>query len=222
MTLHGVNLNKKINVFTMFRVNLLRSNFFLNMFVYSRKRMIVAAIVVTDLNNGIGKDNKLLCHLPADLKFFKSITMGCPVIMGRKTYESIGRLLPGRRNIIITRSADYKVNGAEIYHSIEAALKSCERAPAAIAAGDPEKEEVPKEEAGKVFIIGGSEIFKQSWDMIQEIYRTVITHRFEADVFFPELKSSEFDMLWGECHHADEKNPYDYCFEKWARKKPGK
>ena len=76
--------------------------------------MIIAAIVVTDLNNGIGKDNQLLCHLPADLKFFKATTMGCPVIMGRKTYESIGRLLPGRRNLIITRSSDYKVEGGEI------------------------------------------------------------------------------------------------------------
>lgn len=181
--------------------------------------MIVAAIVVTDLNNAIGKDNKLLCHLPADLKFFKSITMGCPIIMGRKTYESVGRLLPGRRNIIITRSSDYKVEGADIYHSIEAALKSCETVPSRIApAGSLTEVPDNNKELIKVFIIGGSEIFNQAWDKIKEIYRTVITHRFEADTYFPEIKQSEFEEVWGECHKADEKNPYDYCFEKWVRK----
>src|SRR3954468_13409548 len=116
--------------------------------------MVIAAIVATDLNNGIGKDNGLLCHLPADLKFFKATTMGAPIIMGRKTYESIGRLLPGRKNIVITRSADYRLEGAEIYHSIETALQSC------------------TEE--KVFIIGGAEIFKQAMPVISEVFRTVI------------------------------------------------
>lgn len=159
--------------------------------------MILAAIVVTDKNNAIGINNQLLCHLPADLKFFKATTMGCPIIMGRKTYESIGRLLPGRRNIIITRSSDYKIEGAEIYHSVEAALKSC-----------------PEE---KVFIIGGAEIFKQTLSQISEVYRTSIQHSFEADVWFPELKNSEFKMVWEECHAADEKNKFDYCFQKWVR-----
>src|ERR1044072_1775340 len=104
--------------------------------------MIVAAIVVTDLNNAIGRNNQLLCHLPADLKFFKSTTMGHPIIMGRKTYESVGRLLPGRRNLVITRKSDYKIEGAEIYHSVEAALESCK--------------------GTRAFVIGGAEIFRQS------------------------------------------------------------
>jgi len=159
--------------------------------------MILAAIVVTDQNNAIGKDNALLCHLPADLKFFKATTMGCPIIMGRKTYESIGRLLPGRRNIVVTRSSDYKIEGAEIYHSVETALKSC------------------REE--KVFIIGGAEIFKQTLPQISEVYRTLILHSFEADAWFPELKTNEFVMVWEECHNADEKNKFDYCFQKWER-----
>jgi dihydrofolate reductase len=158
--------------------------------------MVIAAIVATDLNNGIGKDNNLLCHLPADLKFFKATTMGLPVIMGRKTYESIGRLLPGRKNIIITRSPDYKLEGAEIYHSIEAAIASCNDE--------------------KVFIIGGAEIFKQTLPSITEVYRTLIQHSFEADTFFPDL-TSEFKMTWEECHTADEKNKYDFCFQKWER-----
>jgi dihydrofolate reductase len=160
--------------------------------------MIVSAIVVSDLKNGIGKDNKLLCHLPADLKFFKSTTLGYPIIMGRKTYESIGRILPGRKNIIITRSTNYKIEGAEIYHSIETAINN---------AGSE-----------KVFIIGGAEIFKQSWRLITEIYRTVIQSEFVADTWFPEINQSEFELVWGECHYADEKNKYDYCFEKFVRK----
>jgi len=159
--------------------------------------MILAAIVVTDQNNAIGKNNQLLCHLPADLKFFKTTTMGSPIIMGRKTYESIGRLLPGRRNIVITRSSDYKIEGAEIYHSVETAIKSC------------------KEE--KVFIIGGAEIFKQAFPQLTEVYRTAIQHSFEADTWFPELKTTEFTKVWEECHEADEKNKFDYCFQKWER-----
>ena len=158
--------------------------------------MVIAAIVATDLNNGIGKNNELLCHLPADLKFFKATTMGLPIIMGRKTYESIGRLLPGRKNIIITRSPDYKLEGAEIYHSIEAAIASCNDE--------------------KVFIIGGAEIFKQTLPFISEVYRTLIRHNFDADAFFPEI-SAEFKMTWEECHSADEKNKYDFCFQKWER-----
>lgn len=159
--------------------------------------MTIAAIVVTDLNNGIGKDNKLLCHLPADLKFFKATTMGCPIIMGRKTYESIGRLLPGRKNAIITRSGDYKVDGAEIFHSVEGALQFL------------------KED--KVFITGGAEIFKASMDYVDEIYRTVIDHVFEADTFFPEIDKSKFKLAWEEPHRADEKNEYNFRFQKWER-----
>lgn len=161
--------------------------------------MTIAAIVVTDLNNAIGKDNQLLCHLPADLKFFKATTMGAPIIMGRKTYESIGRLLPGRRNLVITRNSDYKLEGAEIYHSLETAIKNC------------------SEE--KIFIIGGSELFKQSINKMDEIYRTLIDYKFDsADSFFPEIKSSEFEKQWEECHHSDEKNKFDYCFQHWVRK----
>jgi dihydrofolate reductase len=161
--------------------------------------MILAAIVVTDLKNGIGQNNKLLCHLPADLKFFKASTMGYPIIMGRKTYESIGRVLPGRRNLVVTRKADFRIEGAEIYHTLEAALESC------------------SEE--KVFIIGGSEIFRQSMHLLGEIYRTEINHTFpEADTFFPEMKTSDWQKEWEECHKRDEKNAYDYCFQKWVRK----
>lgn len=159
--------------------------------------MILAAIVATDLNNGIGRDNQLLCHLPADLKFFKNTTMGFPIIMGRKTYESMGRVLKGRRNIVVTRSSDYRIEGAEIYHSPEAAIAAC------------------TEE--KVFIIGGSEIFSQTLPKLDIIYRTRIKHSFEADTFFPPFEK-DFELDKRECFEATDKNPYSFCFETWRRK----
>jgi dihydrofolate reductase len=160
--------------------------------------MTIAAIVVTDQNNAIGWNNQLLCHLPADLKFFKATTMGYPIIMGRKTYESVGRVLPGRRNLVITRRPDYKIEGAEIYHSLEAALESCRE--------------------DKVFIIGGAEIFSQSLHFTDEIYRTLVSAEFKADTWFPKFEE-EFVLVKGECYKADDKNRYDYCFEHWVRKK---
>jgi dihydrofolate reductase len=161
--------------------------------------MTIAAVVVTDLQNAIGKNNQLLCHLPADLKFFKATTMGAPIIMGRKTYESIGHVLPGRRNLVITRNSDYRIEGAEIYHSIESALKNC------------------SEE--KVFIIGGAELYKQSFRYTDVVFRTLIDHTFEAaDAFFPTIDPTEFSLTWEECHKADDKNKFDYCFQKWVRK----
>lgn len=159
--------------------------------------MILAAIVVTDLNNAIGRDNQLLCHLPADLRFFKATTMGFPIIMGRKTYESIGRPLKGRRNLVITRRSDYRVEGVEIYHHIDAAIASCDEE--------------------KAFIIGGAEIFRQTLDVTTEIYRTLIKHTFEADTWFPPFENS-FKLVSSECYSADDKNPYEYCFEKWRRR----
>lgn len=159
--------------------------------------MTIAAIVATDLKNAIGKDNQLLWHLPADLKFFKATTMGCPVIMGRKTYESIGRLLPGRRNLVITRSSVYRVEGAEIYHSLESAVKAC------------------TEE--KIFIIGGAEIFKQAMPITGEIYRTLVKAEFEADTFIADIDPGKFKLVWEECHEPDEKNKQAYCFQKWER-----
>lgn len=160
--------------------------------------MILAAIVATDLNNAIGLNNKLLWHLPADLKFFKLTTMGCPIIMGRKTYESIGRLLPGRKNIIVTRNTDFKIPGAEVYFNIDEAIMACKN-------------------DEKVFVIGGAEIYKQCFDHIDELYRTVIKHQFEADTFFPSIDKNKFKKDWQEDHLADEKNSFDYSFEKYLR-----
>ncbi len=159
--------------------------------------MIIAAIVAIDLNHAIGKNNQLLWHLPADLKFFKQTTMGCPIIMGRKTYQSIGRLLPGRKNIIITRNEDFKIEGAEIYQSLNAAISECD--------------------SEKVFVIGGAEIYTLAMPMIKELYITIVKNKFDADKFFSKINTSQFNLVWEECHEADEKNKFDYCFQKWIR-----
>lgn len=159
--------------------------------------MIIAAIVAIDLNHAIGKNNQLLWHLPADLKFFKQTTMGCPIIMGRKTYQSIGRLLPGRKNIIITRNIDFKIEGAEIYQSLNDAISECD--------------------SEKVFVIGGAEIYTLAMPMIKELYITIVKNKFDADTFFSKINTSQFNLVWEECHEADEKNKFDYCFQKWIR-----
>lgn len=140
----------------------------------------------------------MLCHLPADLQFFKKTTMGSPVIMGRKTYESIGRLLPGRRNIIITRNNEYRVQGADIFHSLEQAIASCD--------------------TPSVFVIGGGEIYKQAFPITQAIYRTLIHHQFTADTVLPAIDTANFHLTWEEAHTTDEKNGYAYTFQKWERK----
>lgn len=163
--------------------------------------MILCSVVATGENNVIGRNNQLIWHMPADLKFFKSTTMGCPVIMGRKTFESVGRPLPGRKNIVITRDASYNSDGAQdisVAGSIEEAIRL---------AGD----------APKVCVIGGSEVYKQSMHLMDEIYRTLIHHQFEGDAFFPEINPAEFKLVWEEHHQADDKNAYDYTFQKFEK-----
>jgi dihydrofolate reductase len=164
--------------------------------------MILSSIVAASLNNGIGKDNQLPWHLPADLKFFKTTTMGCPVVMGRKTFQSIGRTLPGRKNVVITRDKSFnadKTFDIVVVSSIKEAISALQS----------EKE---------VFIIGGGEIFRQSMDQIHTIYLTVVNTTIEADVFFPEIDKTQFELVWEEAHQADEKNKFDYTFQKYVRK----
>lgn len=164
--------------------------------------MKVSIIVATSLNHAIGKDNKLLWHLPADLKFFKNTTMGCPVIMGRKTFQSIGRTLPGRQNVVITRDNTFNTDkqfDLTVVGSIDEALVKLHS----------EKE---------VFIIGGGEIYKQSIDSVDTIYITLVHTVIDGDVYFPEIDKNKFDLVWEEKHVADEKNKFDYTFQKFERK----
>lgn len=164
--------------------------------------MKTSLIVAISLNHGIGKDNQLPWHLPADLKFFKTTTMGCPVVMGRKTFQSIGRTLPGRKNVVITRDNSFNHDKAfdiQLASGLEAALDQLKS----------EKE---------VFIIGGGEIFKQSMALADTIYLTVVNTVIDADVFFPEIDPATFELVWEEKHSADEKNKFDYTFKKYQKK----
>lgn len=163
--------------------------------------MKVAIAVATSENNAIGKDNQLLWHLPADLKFFKNTTMGCPVVMGRKTFQSIGRTLPGRKNVVITRDASFnsdKQFDIDVVGSLESALDVLN-------------------DFETVFIIGGGEIYKQALPITEVVYRTLVHTQIDGDTFFPELNSKEFKLVWEEKHLADEKNKFDYTFQKFER-----
>jgi dihydrofolate reductase len=163
--------------------------------------LILSLLLAAAENNVIGKDNKLPWHLPNDLKYFKNLTWGMPVIMGRKTYESFGKPLQGRRNIVITHNKDWKAEGVEVAGSIEEAI------------------EMAKESAVKeIFIIGGGEIFKTILPKADRIYLTRIYHSFEGDAYFPEIKESEWRLVKERKCEADEKNAYAHSFQVWERK----
>lgn len=159
---------------------------------------MVSIIVAVANNNVIGKDNSLIWHLPADMKFFKDKTTGHCIITGRKNYESIPekfRPLPNRTNIVITRQKNYMAPGTIIVDSIEKAMSAAS-----------------KTNDDEIFIIGGAEIFKQSLHLTQRIYLTKIYHSFEGDVYFPELNMNEWKEVSRTKGIMDEKNRYEYDF----------
>jgi dihydrofolate reductase len=143
-------------------------------------------------NRVIGKDNKMPWHMPADLKHFKKVTMGKPVLMGRKTYESIGMLLPGRENVIVTRDTAYHVEGATIVHSLDFALEH-------LSAVD------------EIMIIGGSNIYTQMLDKADTLYLTFIELDVKGDACFPDWGDG-WQEVESESHSADEKNAHNYRF----------
>ena len=163
--------------------------------------MILSLLVATDENNVIGKDNKLPWHLPNDLKYFKNQTWAMPILMGRKTFESIGKPLPGRKSIVITRSKDWEQEGVEVVHSVEQAI-------------DKAKDLGVKE----IFVIGGAEIFKTSFNQAHRIYLTRIHHRFDGDVYFPKISEAEWTLVQSRNCKADDKNLYDHTFQVWEKK----
>jgi len=156
----------------------------------------ISAIVAMSKNRSIGKNNRLLWHLPADLRHFKQLTTGHPILMGRKTYESIGKPLPNRQNIIITRDLGFTAPGCDVTHSLDEAIN--------VAAKNNDQAEI--------FVIGGAEIYRQSLPHIQRIYLTIVHEQFEGDVFFPALNANEWQEISREDHQADEKNAYAYSF----------
>ncbi|MTI31058.1 dihydrofolate reductase [Xanthovirga aplysinae] len=163
--------------------------------------MIKSIIVARGKNGVIGRNNQLIWRLPKDLKFFKQKTMGHHIIMGRKTFESMGKPLPGRTSVIITRNPDYKVEGAIVAHSLEEALNVCQKA--------NQKE---------VFIIGGADIYKQALSLADIIYVTEVEASFDGDAFFPEMDLTDWKLEWKEKHDVDEKHLYPFLFTMWKRK----
>lgn len=159
----------------------------------------ISIIVAAATNQAIGKDNQLLWHLPNDLRFFKKTTTGHPIIMGRKTYESVGRPLPNRRNIVITRRPDYLAEGVEVAHSLAQAI--------ALATDNTEE----------IFIVGGAEIYKQALPLTDRIYLTRVHTTINGDTYFPEFDSSTWRLLTNEEHPADEKHAYGYSFQVYDR-----
>lgn len=164
--------------------------------------MIVSAIVAVGENNVMGRNNDIPWYLPADLKYFKKTTLGHHIIMGRKTFQSIGRPLPKRTNVVITRQPFYIASGCVMTNSIEQALQ--------IAADNGEEE---------VFIIGGGEIYKHSQAYWDKLYLTKVDVKIDdGDTFFPEVDFSEWEEIFTEQHQADEKNEMDYSFHIYNRK----
>lgn len=161
--------------------------------------MKINIIVAADEQNGIGKNNSLPWHLPADLKRFKLLTSGHSIIMGRKTYESIGKPLTNRRNIVVTRQNDLEIEGAQFVNSFEDALDICK-----------------SEE--EVFVIGGAELFKQAVPQARIIYLTRIHHTFDADTFLQGVNLKEWEEVEKYPHQPDEKNPHAYTFITLNRK----
>jgi dihydrofolate reductase len=161
--------------------------------------LTLSIIVAFDQNRLIGNNNQLPWHLPADLKHFRAITMGHHMIMGRKTFESIGKPLPGRTSVIVTRQRDYHHEGCIVVGSMDEAIREC--------TGQEE-----------VFIIGGAQIFECTMPMAQKLHITQIHHAFEGDTWFPEISPKEWTLVSETHHPADEKNQWEYSFLEYVRK----
>ena len=157
---------------------------------------MISLIVVHDLNRVIGQNNKMPWHIPNELAYFKEKTMGKAIVMGRSTFESIGRPLPGRLNIVITRNTSYEVEGVTVVHSIEEAIE----------AANKHHEEV--------MIIGGEQIFKEVLPYADLLYITLIEHEFEGDTFFPSYEQEWEAISTSEQHTTDSGIKYTYMLYK--------
>lgn len=163
--------------------------------------MKISMIAAMAHDRVIGKDNQMPWHLPADLAHFKRVTLGKPVLMGRKTFESIGRPLPGRRNLVISRNPDYQAEGIEVVGSVEAAL--------ALLAGSSVEE---------LMVIGGGHLYAEMLPSADCLYLTRIDLAVEGDTRFPAFDEGDWSCIERESHQPDEKNPHFYCFETWQRR----
>ncbi|MBD0724172.1 diacylglycerol kinase [Flavobacterium sp. L1I52] len=160
---------------------------------------MITMIAAAAENRALGKDNQLVWHLPNDFKRFKNLTTDHHIIMGRKTFESFPKPLPNRTHIIITRQTSYQAEGCIVVGSIEEAIEKC-----------------PKNE--DAFIIGGGEIYNLAMPFADKIELTVVHHLFEADAFFPEIKTEDWELINSDFQAKDDKHLYDYTFETYIKK----
>lgn len=161
---------------------------------------MISFIWAMDKNQLIGNNNKLPWHLPADLQYFKKVTMGKPIVMGRKTFESIGRILPGRENIILTRNLSYKQEGCHIFYKTEDFITYAKA-----------REDV------EFFVIGGAQIFNELYNYAERLYITKIYDEFTGDTYFPPINMTDWKLIRQEKGIKDDKNPYDYEFLVYER-----
>jgi dihydrofolate reductase len=159
----------------------------------------VTLIVAVADSGAIGRDNTLPWHLPEDLKRFKRLTMGKPIVMGRKTYESIGKPLPGRRNIVLTRDANYRREGVTVVHDADAAMRAAA-------------------EAAEIMVIGGADLFRLFLPRAGRVHLTRVHGDIEGDVMWPELDKREWSAVEREVHAADERHAWSMTFEVWEKR----
>lgn len=160
--------------------------------------MQISLIAAIGKNLALGKNNQLLWHLPNDFKHFKSVTLDKPVIMGRKTFQSIGKALPKRKNIILTTSKTFETDNCYIAHSIDEALALCE-------------------DAKEVMIIGGGEIYRQFWHRADYLYLTIVDGDFTADTFFPDWQTDKWKVVRDELHSKDDNHIYSFVIKELRR-----
>ena len=160
--------------------------------------MKISLIVAMDKNRVIGKDNDIPWRIPADWQYVKKITAGYPIVMGRKNFESIGRVLPLRRNIILTRSDNFSYDGCEVANSIQDVFNLCKH-----------EEEI--------FIFGGEQVYKMFLPYVEKMYITKIHDEFVGDTFFPEFETNEWKEISVEKGITDQKNPFIYYFHVYVK-----
>lgn len=165
--------------------------------------MLVSLIVAMDRNRVIGKGNDIPWRIPNDWKYVNNITSGSPIILGRKNFESIGRALPNRRNIVLTRSNNLHIEGCEIVHSVNEVFERCKH-------------------EDEIFVFGGEQIYEIFMPYVNKMYITKIHHEFEGDTFFPEIDYGEWTETYVEKGIQNEDNPYVYYFHIYNRRNPFK
>lgn len=155
-------------------------------------------MVALDPDHVIGRDNELPWHLPKDLQHFKKVTNGHPLIMGRRTFESIGRPLPRRRNLVLTRRSDWTAIGVEVYPDLDAALATIDTGPA--------------------FVIGGAGLFAETLPRADVLHLTRVHQRHAGDTYFPEIDPAQWEQVWSEHHEADARHACAFTFERLERR----